>query len=99
MTLRDATFLSVHIPCRHTSNLIRAGFLLPRRDVGREEAYWFSMPQVNVCCGFDAIAGVGLAIFACPFVQFCEAGLLMRAGVGTQLKLYGRLAGNMHPRH
>ncbi|CAM9332678.1 unnamed protein product [Ectocarpus sp. 12 AP-2014] len=30
-----------------TSKLIRAGFLLPRRDVGREEAYWFSMPQLG----------------------------------------------------
>ncbi|CAM9582107.1 unnamed protein product, partial [Hapterophycus canaliculatus] len=30
-----------------TSKLVRAGFLLPRRDVGREEAYWFSMPQLG----------------------------------------------------
>lgn len=44
---RDDAFFYVHAPSRHTSKLIRAGFLLPRRDVGREEAYWFSMPQVS----------------------------------------------------
>lgn len=48
-SFRDSTWLSVLASSRLTSKLIRAGFLLPRRDVGREEAYWFSMPQVSAC--------------------------------------------------
>ncbi|CAM9370282.1 unnamed protein product [Choristocarpus tenellus] len=29
------------------SELVRAGFLLPRRDVGHEEAYWFFFPKMG----------------------------------------------------
>eukprot|EP00904_Undaria_pinnatifida_P004595 jgi/Undpi1/14136/HiC_scaffold_9.g03787.m1 len=44
------------------SKLIRAGFLLPRRDVAREEAYWFSMPQLgkviaSISRGRNAVVG------------------------------------------